>query len=749
MFSLYSTDLSPEEQVELGLFIEKHLSTFLSVIPPKLQTKPIDIIFEFLQGKIPFCDNSGFFSLESQVHLFDKFTGCWLYSNPPEFNQNLRQLFFLVRFSNYETKDVEVVLNLDSFFRNFGVLCFFCKKQFKGKGSQHKCPKAVSCFTCRRPFLTFNTSTVISKYFCDSSLNASIAKTCETCNLRIFSDNCRKHHSSKVCRFGWLCNLCQKYTYKSKFLPNILAIKEKHVCGTVFCNFCGVQHSKDKEKGLHLCPILRPRAKTIAQSTNLGFLSLEVVEKRQLFCKSCFQKKKCDFCYDGQPFVNICTVYEESKVKGSFDEYCFSGFGISTLKEAVFSFENHEENVKCSAKKTFFNQIQKRTTLKGKFEALLCPLGQFFNHILQLNLKNFTYIVYDNFCNTLEEILKFVLKQGIRPKIVCMPHLALIDIFELQIRFINLKNYIGEEYSNIVLKETLKETFFPLTWNQPRLYNYIGPPPSLDDFFCFDDSEDIIARKKIFVQSLKSPWNFKVGLKNFSKFKASLTCRLGLLFLEQSFKTQNLLKLFMNDKNQENIFVCPFDPPIFTRAAYAYQTLLTFCPELSDVRMIREPIKMSSSKSELEYCAFLRYKYPKQTFQDAWSPLGQKKFRETHPDSFSSTLQRAFFFNGCLIHGHKISECLFKRKAQKTTNYFNVPFAEALEKFETKNKKLLKNHEEVKKIEVQWECLWKLQRKTDPILQNFIANVFQDPPNYRLNVQASGNVVNLFIVAYI
>ena len=739
MFSFISCSLSESEQEEVGLFVEKHLATFLSVIPSQFQTKPIDIIFNFLKEKIPYCDNSGYFSLKAQIHIFDKYSGCWLYSNPAEFDQNLKQLFFLGTYSEHNIKDIEIVLSLDSLFSTFGTLCFFCKKVFKGKGSQHKCPQKDSCFSCRRPFITEKTCSVISKYFCDSSLHPAVAETCKTCNVRILTRNCQKHHMSKVCRFGWLCTLCQKYTFKSKYLPNISAIKQQHVCGMISCNFCGVPHQKGKE--LHLCPILRPHPLGLGASCNLGFLSLEVVRNSKLFCKFCFENKNCKFCFNGKKsFVNICTVFEESKVKGFFDKYCFSEFEIASFQEAVYCFETNAELLNCSSKRTFFNQILKRSTLKEKFVNVSCPLGQFFNHILQLDLKNFTYIVYDQYLNTLEEILKFLLKHGFKPKVVCMPDLALIDIFELQVRFINLKNYIADDFSKIIQTQNVKEHFFPFAWNQPRMYNFVGKPPTLDDFYCFDDSEDDILRKKTFVGQLPSPWHFNVALKSYSEFKASLTCQLGLSFLKQAIKTQTLLKKFLcNNQAKNNSFIHPFNPPIFTRAAYAYQTLLTFCPDLSDLRIVKEPIKMSSSKSELEYCAFLRFLYPHETFQDAWSPFGQKKYRETFPDSFSPTLKTAFFFNGCLVHGHIETECLLNRKKEKTKNYFDVPFAQAYKNFQKKNEKLLKNHhEEVKKIEVQWECIWKLRRKTDPILQNFIANVFKDPPNYRLNVRASG-----------
>ena len=352
-----------------------------------------------------------------------------------------------------------------------------------------------------------------------------------------------------------------------------------------------------------------------------------------------------------------------------------------------------------------------------------------------------TYIVYDLFFEGLDEILKFVLKVGLKPKVIATPHLALIDIFELQVRFINLKNYVTEDVSKLLKTLNIERQFFPLRWNQQKMYDYIGNPPVLEDFFHFDDSEIEIGQKKEFVKKQKVPWCFLKSLKLYSEYCASLTCKIALSFLDQAFKTQSLLAKIL--KKQEN-FVHPFQAPLFTRAAYAYRTLLTFCPELSDVRVVKDPIPMQSSKSELEYCAFLRHQNPKHTFQDAWSPCGQKRFSESYPDSFSPSLETAFYFNGCLIHGHPIKQCLLNRNSSKKHNYFHVPLQEVHDQFWKKQENLKKNHCSVKKIVVQWECSWTLRRKTDPILQNFLANSYDYPPNHRLNVRASGNLLTFF-----
>ncbi len=281
MLSFLSSTLSREDKNEVGLFIEKHLKAFLKQIPEKFHAYPVTEIFDFLKGPISFCDNSGHFFLESQVHVFEKHSGIWLYSNPAEFNPDLRQLFLLGTYNNHKIEHLEVILNIESFFSAYGTFCFFCKKTFRGKGSQHSCSKTETCFVCRRPFKTSNTHCTLRNFFCDSNFSALEAKECSSCNLRIITDNCEKHHMSKVCRFGWYCPLCKKYTFRTKHLKTVEAIKVKHICGQTDCSFCGREKSKNT---LHLCPIAQPKKEHPKKATNLGFLALELIQKSKKFC---------------------------------------------------------------------------------------------------------------------------------------------------------------------------------------------------------------------------------------------------------------------------------------------------------------------------------------------------------------------------------------------------------------------------------------------------------------------------------
>ena len=219
MFSFFSSCTLVDDQNEIGQFIEAQIEPFLDILPPNFWNDSIDVVFEFFKTEISYVDRSAKYFMNAQVHVFEKHSGTWLYSNPADFDESKRQLFFVGAYINSHIKELEVVLDISGFFNVFGTFCFFCQKSFRGKGSQHKCTKRDSCFVCRRPFQSKETYKTIKNFFCDSSLFPHVAKECGKCNLRILTDNCEKHHHSRVCRFGWLCPKCQRYTFKSKFLP--------------------------------------------------------------------------------------------------------------------------------------------------------------------------------------------------------------------------------------------------------------------------------------------------------------------------------------------------------------------------------------------------------------------------------------------------------------------------------------------------------------------------------------------------
>ncbi len=266
-----------------------------------------------------------------------------------------------------------------------------------------------------------------------------------------------------------------------------------------------------------------------------------------------------------------------------------------------------------------------------------------------------------------EEIIKSLLHKGIVPKVVACPTIYLVylvEIREISVRFINLYNFVDVSLKNLCQTVGMSARFFPFRWNKKSMYSYNSHPPTLNDFFDFEDTSSNLEEKTLYITSLfNKKYQFKRELLRYSKYCLELIFRVGIQFLENSFACQDFLYTHLDMKQSKLRFpyIHPFHPPIFTKAAYAYRLLLTFCPDINKIIFMRKPVNMQSSLGELEYCFFLRHIYKNGEFQDAWSPAGQKYFKESVPDSYSLLFKKAYFFNGCLIHGHCKEKCRFQR----------------------------------------------------------------------------------------
>ena len=129
----------------------------------------------------------------------------------------------------------------------------------------------------------------------------------------------------------------------------------------------------------------------------------------------------------------------------------------------------------------------------------------------------------------------------------------------------------------------------------------------------------------------------------------------------------------------------------------------------------------------------MQHLYPEKQFQAAFNnPKGQKYFKEAIPDLYSPITKQAFFFNGCVFHGH-FDNCLMNSSATELTKSpFGKSYKELNDEFEVKMTKLLQNHvDEINEVIIRWECHYKkLRVNTD--LQLFLKNSFNPHPLYRL-----------------
>ena len=116
----------------------------------------------------------------------------------------------------------------------------------------------------------------------------------------------------------------------------------------------------------------------------------------------------------------------------------------------------------------------------------------------------------------------------------------------------------------------------------------------------------------------------------------------------------------------------------------------------------------SVSRIEHQYCSLMNYKYPEEKFIYAFSnPSGPKYFPECIPDLYSPITKIAYFFNGCYFHAH-YDNCTINKDAKADTMHpFGKTFAEMNQIFFAKIEKLMKNHPEISKVNIQWECNFK------------------------------------------
>jgi hypothetical protein len=152
----------------------------------------------------------------------------------------------------------------------------------------------MTCFACRRRY-QFETTYVNSywkKHFCDIKIDKSLRKKkCQKCSLILYSSHCEKGHK-KLCNgqghFGWYCEKCKHFTYKTENLTS-QEIKKKHICGLTTCRICRQSTEPELEK-THLCPIRKEKASKFWPS--LAFLNIEFCEFNSDDCCICFELKK-------------------------------------------------------------------------------------------------------------------------------------------------------------------------------------------------------------------------------------------------------------------------------------------------------------------------------------------------------------------------------------------------------------------------------------------------------------------------
>jgi hypothetical protein len=685
-----------------------------------------------------------------QFYIFDGIdnTNKLKYLYPPVFDDSLIPIYL------YEPHDnpnhVVFIRNISSYFRGNLKICFACKKSFLTYNHKHFCKEKQSCFSCRRFFSSPSTyeHEKLRNNYCDKNITKETSFLCSLCNVTCYSKHCYNGHKllcSGKGTFGYKCLSCNKFTYRYGKL-NGEDLKKRHICGgTKNCNCC----RKVKEEN-HLCPLIKDIVST-QNYTNIAFLTSEYFDSSIENCLSCINLAKSNsttlFCdlhsninmensIDSDPCLIVLYLFT-----GKLKKYIFSNFGIEPV---IFE----EENIFLPKDYSNFNLNQNPKKLSKRsqdFERNFANLQKkssiiLMDKFLQLILtwQNVTFICQDSDSRTYMTILRTLLKNGFCPVIVRNGRKILVlEIKALNLRFITSNSYFDGNEFEVANQYSLNfnQHFFPTKFLLPQNINYEGKVPQIQFFFSILDTAKETKKKQKFVDTLihnKYKWNLQKELLTYCEQKVLLLTLSCLQFLEDCLSFQNLL----NVQNQTSFnFLNPFAYPLCSLGGYVYKLFKIFYLNKDDIFAINNEFGISCknvSKIEYEWASFMDYLYPEKEFLYAFNnKLGQKYFKEAIPDLYSNITKQAYFFNGCVYHGH-FENCLLNVNAtEMSKNPFGKTYKELNDEFFIKMKNLLNNNDEINEIVIRWECHYKKLRESE-FIQNFLQSKFKFHPLIRL-----------------
>ena len=187
------------------------------------------------------------------------------------------------------------IQNIHAYFRHNGKVCFECKQTYKSLQYQHFCKFKKSCFACHRYLQKPSTyiHDKLERQFCNINIVPEIMSKCPNCNCKLFSQLCKRAHKL-LCYskgfFGWLCDLCETFTYRSKNL-NSEQLKKTHVCGSFkTCRYCYLPQEIN-----HLCTMKKEKAH--GTLNRLAICQLQLSIDNELVVALIFREelKRCNF----------------------------------------------------------------------------------------------------------------------------------------------------------------------------------------------------------------------------------------------------------------------------------------------------------------------------------------------------------------------------------------------------------------------------------------------------------------------
>ena len=329
-------------------------------------------------------------------------------------------------------------------------------------------------------------------------------------------------------------------------------------------------------------------------------------------------------------------------------------------------------------------------------------------------------------------LLKLFSSRGFVPSVVRKGvSIVLIMLEEINFRIISSTNYIaGNEYTLAQHYDlAFEEIYLP---NNCVLKNYIGhdgPPPSFLEFIEPHDSDITKSKKLSYYRSIAlKKWNFNKEVMSYLGQKLYLLTQTMLIFLHECFDFQTLIQ---NETAQSQLgFINPFNGPICTLGGFIYRVFKFFYLNRDEIYVVKfENGKLGKTVSRIEhqYATFLDLYYPERNY------IFQKYFPQAVPDLYSTTDETGVFINGCFHHSHMDSDCsINKNKSPQSLTRDGKTYEAVNDEFNQKLRRLMEQNQNIKQVDIIWECQIKEKMKSDTNFSNFLKNNYVWSPLERL-----------------
>lgn len=333
-------------------------------------------------------------------------------------------------------------------------------------------------------------------------------------------------------------------------------------------------------------------------------------------------------------------------------------------------------------------------------------------------------------------LLQSFIRNGFCPSMVRNGRkIILMEVKDLGIRFLRSNSYFDyNEYELAKLFDIeFNQVFFPCKFSDIN-FDYVGPVPDINYFCSALDSETMLKYKFDYVKELSSQnykWDIKRELLQLAEQKLLLLTLSCLKFINNCYEFQRDLTI-----SENFIFLHPFSFPLCSLGGYIYKLYKVRFLNNFDIYVVNHEFGKNSknvSKSEQEWVSYMEFLYPEENYLSAFNnSKGQKYFKETVPDLYSPISKKAYFFNGCVFHGH-YENCLKNPNAcEDTKNPFGKTYKELNELFELKATSLIVNNpDDINEVTIFWECQFQ-QLRNQNSFQRFLES-YVPHPLIRLN----------------